>query len=142
MSGRRILLGLLLLFLAIQVVPVERSNPPAGQWIQAPRAVEEIISRSCFDCHSNQTHWPWYAYVAPPSWLVSRDVEDAREHLNFSTWEIYDEDEKNDFFDGIAEVVEDGEMPLWFYLLLHRDAELSPGDSATLIRWAKEANRD
>ena len=139
MTARRILLGLLVLFLAIQVVPVERSNPPGGEWLPAPPAVEKILHRSCIDCHSNQTHWPWYAYVAPASWLVTHDVEEGRDHLNFSTWEIYDEDERIDHLDEIAEVIEDGDMPLWFYVPLHPDARLSADDSATLIRWAKEA---
>ena len=136
------LLGLLVLFLAIQVVPVERSNPPEGEWLQAPPAVETILRRSCIDCHSNQTHWPWYAYVAPASWLVTHDVEEGRDHLNFSTWEIYDEDERIDHLDEIAEVIEDGDMPLWFYVPLHPDARLSADDSATLIRWAKEEAAD
>ncbi len=139
MKTRRILLGLLAFGLVIQVVPVERSNPPEGERLQSPRAVEEILRRSCMDCHSNRTRWPWYAYVAPTSWLVAHDVEEGREHLNFSTWEIYDEDERVDLFEEIAEVIEDGEMPLWFYIPLHPDAQLSDNDSATLIRWAKEA---
>ena len=139
MKTRRILLGFLAFFLVIQVIPVDRSNPPEGERLQAPPAVEEILRRSCIDCHSNRTHWPWYAYVAPTSWLVAHDVEEGREHLNFSTWEIYDEDERVDLFEEIAEVIEDGEMPLWFYIPLHPDAQLSDNDSATLIRWAKEA---
>ena len=139
MTMRRILLGLLVLFLAIQVVPVERPNPPGGEWLPTPPAVEKILHRSCIDCHSNQTRWPWYAYVAPASWLVTHDVEEGRDHLNFSTWEIYDEDERIDHLDEIAEVIEDGDMPLWFYVPLHPDARLSADDSATLIRWAKEA---
>lgn len=132
----------MLLFLAIQVVPVERTNPPVSEWIQAPAPIDEILGRACFDCHSNQTRWPWYAYVAPASWLVSHDVEEGRDHLNFSTWGIYDEDEKVDALDEIAEVIEDGEMPPWFYLPLHPNAELDSRDSALLIRWATEAYRD
>ena len=139
MNARRIVLGLLVVFLAIQVVPIERSNPPEGERLQAPPSVEEILRRSCIDCHSNRTHWPWYSYVAPASWLVAHDVEEGREHLNFSTWGLYDEDEKIHHLEEIAEVIEDGEMPPWFYVPLHPEARLSEGDSAALVRWAKDA---
>jgi len=139
MNPRLLFSGLVFFFLALQLVPGHRTNPPVGEWIQAPEPVEAILRRSCFDCHSNQTRWPWYAYVAPTSWLVSSDVDEGRDHLNFSTWEIYDEDERIENLEEIMEVIEDGEMPPWFYLPLHPEAELDDRDREILNRWIADA---
>src|SRR5688572_19601769 len=80
------LLGILLLLVAIQFVPVDRVNPPVEAEVPALANVRAILRRACYDCHSNETVWPWYSQVAPVSWLVVRDVREGREELNFSTW--------------------------------------------------------
>ena len=128
-----VLLGALL---AIQFVPVDRSNPPVQLEVQAPIAVREVLERSCFDCHSNRTRWPWYSRIAPVSWLVAHDVEEGREHLNFSEWNRLDESERREAREEVWEEVEEGEMPLWFYVPLHPEARLSPEDRTLLRRWA------
>ena len=113
----------------IQFVPVERENPPVTREINWDSDVtRQIASRACFDCHSNQTVWPWYAYVAPISWRVTEHVEHGREHLNFSDWSQPNED-----LDEIKEVLEKGDMPLWDYLLLHGEAKLSQEEQASLL---------
>ena len=71
-------------FILIQFVPVDRSNPPVLSDVQAPAEVQTILRRSCYDCHSHETHWPWYAYVAPASWFVVDHIEEGREDLG--TW--------------------------------------------------------
>ena len=121
--------------LAIQLVPIERDNPPVEEEVAAPPAVREILRRSCYDCHSNETRWPWYSYVAPVSWLVADDVHHARGHMNFSTWNDYDEEERVDHLEEAWEMVEDGEMPLWFYVLLHPEAELNEADKQAIHNW-------
>jgi hypothetical protein len=131
--------GVLLL---IQLVPMDRSNPPVEEEVPAPAAVREILRTSCYDCHSNESAWPWYAYVAPVSWLVADDVHEAREHMNFSTWNEYDEDERIELFEEIWEEVEDGEMPLWFYLPLHPEAELAEREKRLLHGWVQDMTRD
>src|SRR6185436_12929985 len=78
-----------LAFLALQLVPVERTNPPLKAPLQAPAPVDAILRRACYDCHSNESRWPWYGYVAPVSWLVADDVKQGRKHLNFSDWNEY-----------------------------------------------------
>ena len=135
---RRLLLSLLAIVLAIQFIPVDRSNPPLAGEIDTFPQVQQILERSCFDCHSNSTSWPWYSYVAPVSWLVAHDVEEGREHLNFSEWESYSAEERNDLLGEIWEEVEDGEMPLWFYAPLHPEAKLSDEDKELLWLWSNQ----
>jgi hypothetical protein len=125
-------------FVAIQFVTVERTNPevPPGSRITAPDDVLAILERACFDCHSYETDWPWYSYVAPVSWLVAYDVVEAREHLNFSTWDTRDAGWQARHVHEVWEEVEEGEMPLWFYSPLHPSAWLDDDDLAVLERWA------
>ena len=119
-----------------QLVPVEWSNPPVEAEVPAPPAVREILERSCYDCHSHATRWPWYAWVAPASWLVVHDAHHAREHLNFSAWNRYDAKKRREKLDELWKEVEKGEMPLWYYLPLHPQARLSEADKAALRDWA------
>ena len=142
MNTRRFLFGLLILVLAIQLIPADRENPPSVETIAAPPAVEQILRRSCFDCHSYETQWPWYAYIAPASWLVAYDVHEARDHLNFSTWQIYDEDERIDNLEEMWEEVEEGNMPLWYYLPLHPEANLDDRERKLLHEWVLESTTD
>jgi hypothetical protein len=141
MRSKIILGGLATLILVLQVVPVERTNPPVQEQLAAPDSVMAIFRGSCFDCHSNETQWPWYAYVAPVSWFVTGHVNHARGHLNFSTWDAYDAEERADLIEEIWENVEKGEMPLPSYLRLHRDAQLSNQQLATLEAWTTMARR-
>lgn len=138
------ILGLLAaVFIVIQFVPVEaRTNPPVESDISAPPEVDAILRRSCYDCHSHETKWPWYNRVAPASWLIAHDVEEAREHLNFSTWDRYSSEEKAHLLEEMWEEVEEGEMPLWFYVPLHPEAELSEADMKTLEDWATRAAKN
>ena len=118
-------------FLLLQLVPYGRdhSNPPVtGEPEWPSEAARRLAVAACFDCHSNETEWPVYSWVAPMSWLVTRDVEDGRAALNFSTWPR-DEHQLGD----AADAVEDGEMPPRQYLLLHPDARLSAAEQRRLV---------
>jgi|TARA_B100001971_G_scaffold212757_1_gene243779 hypothetical protein len=125
------------LLVVIQFIPVNRNNPEVTGEINAPEEVMAILRRSCYDCHSNETVWPWYSYVAPASWLISRDVHDGREELNFSEWTTYTEKRKRHKRKECGEEIEEGEMPLWFYVPLHPEAELLKKDVETLLSWSK-----
>jgi hypothetical protein len=125
------------LFVAIQLVPVKRENPPGETRLSVPADVRAVLERSCFDCHSNETEWPWYAYVAPASWLVASDVNEARHHLNFSDWDAMEASRRDRATHEIQEEVEEGEMPPGTYLALHADARLSDADRETIRRWAE-----
>ncbi|WP_145205293.1 heme-binding domain-containing protein [Planctomycetes bacterium Poly30] len=133
---RRALLVLFVLFLAIQLVPVDRANPPVTGDVDAPAEVKAILERSCYDCHSNAVKWPWYSYVAPVSFLVAHDVEEAREHLNFSEWDKRNESKRAKIREECFEECEQGEMPLPIYLIMHQEAKLSEADLAVLKAWA------
>jgi hypothetical protein len=116
-------------FLLIQLVPYGRAhdNPPVlaePAW-DSPQT-RELAVRACFDCHSNETVWPWYTNIAPMSWLVQRDVDQGRDELNFSEWS----DEQDG--DDAAETVADGSMPPRRYLLAHPDARLTDAELAAL----------
>jgi hypothetical protein len=119
----------------IQLIPYGRShtNPPV---VQEPRwdsaRTRELAARACYDCHSNETVWPWYAHLAPFSWSVQDHVEEGREHMNFSEW-----NHPSEHAHEAAEEVEEGEMPLSSYLWMHPTANLSEAEREELIAGLK-----
>ena len=123
----------------IQLVPIRRDNPtaPPAEQVAAPPEVASILHRSCDDCHSNNTVWPWYSHVAPASWLVARDVHEGRRHLNFSEWNGYSAADRSEKLEHIPEHVKSGEMPLWYYLPLHPAARMSADDVNRVSSWAE-----
>ena len=134
-----VLLSVGVLFVFIQFVPVERTNPPITGEIQAPAEVMHILRKACYDCHSNETAWPWYSYIAPMSWTIESDVKVGRGDLNFSEWSDYSP-MKQDFKQAQSgELVAEGEMPLWFYIPLHSEADLSTEEIELIVAWGKEA---
>ncbi len=136
----RAAVALLVAVAAIQFVPVERTNPPVDGEVSAPSEVRAVLQHSCYDCHSNATVWPWYGRVAPFSWLVAKDVREAREELNFSTWARLAPREQAHLLQEIGKEVEEGEMPPRLYLLPHPRARLSADDQAILQAWARTAD--
>lgn len=125
------LLSLVGLGLVIQLVPYGRAheNPAVLQEPEWDRPeTREIFFRTCKDCHSNETVWPWYSFVAPASWLVQRDIDEGRSHFNVSEW-----GRKRNHGDEAAEMVRKGEMPPWFYLPAHPEARLSDAAKEALI---------
>jgi len=124
-------------FLCMQLIPVGRSNPPVTGEIDAPEEVMAILERSCYDCHSNETEWPWYSRVAPVSWMVSSDVSLGRKMLNFSEWDSTPVLIKEALITGIADEVEKGDMPRPMYLWLHPDAALTEEQIRILTDWAE-----
>ncbi len=123
------------LFLLIQLYPVNRDNPPVTEEIQVPDNIKAIFERSCYDCHSNKTKWPWYSYIAPVSWLVAGHVEDGRKNLNFTEWDKYDAKKRANKLEEILDEIEEGEMPLPGYLRLHPEAVLSGEDIDAIANW-------
>ncbi len=121
---------------AIQFIPVDRSNPPVDFAIDPPADVQAILERSCYDCHSNRTRWPWYSHVAPVSWLVARDVHEARGDLNFSEWPAFDFEAQDHAMVEIGKQIRGRKMPLPIYLIMHPDARLSEADRQRLLEWA------
>jgi mono/diheme cytochrome c family protein len=125
-----IVVGLLALFLLIQLIPFghQHTNPAVVQepnW-DTPQT-RELAQKACFDCHSNETVWPWYSNIAPVSWLVQRDVVEGRQHLNFSDWARVREP------DEIPEVVRQNRMPPSNYMLMHSQARLTQAEKDALV---------
>jgi mono/diheme cytochrome c family protein len=133
------IVGLVVLLLLIQFVPVRRTNPPGGTATFAPPEAVAVFKRACFDCHSNETVWPWYSRVAPVSWLVAHDVKEGREKLNFSNWDLLEMKKRPKMMHEIWEMVEQGEMPLWYYLPAHPEARLSTADLGVIRAWVATA---
>lgn len=123
--------ALIVVLVAIQLVPYGRrhTNPPVTQeprWNQ-PRT-RALAARACFDCHSNETAWPWYSRVAPLSWIVQHDVDEGRRALNYSEWDRGHGEARES-----AKSVREGEMPPWFYALPGTSAHLTSAERAELI---------
>ncbi len=121
----------------IQFVPVDRSNPPVTGEVEASSQVMEVLRSSCYDCHSNETRWPWYSRVAPVSWRIAQHVEKGREHINFSTWQGLPAEDLEDALEEIWEEVEKGAMPLPDYLRMHPEAALTDSHREVLRRWSE-----
>ena len=137
---------LIVVFLGIQFVRPARTNPPVDESqtifarTQMMPQVAAILERSCRDCHSNKTVWPWYTNVAPISWWLSDHVNEGRQALNLSEWGKLDQDRQDRKLRQICDQVSDGEMPLSVYLPMHPQARLSAEDKKTLCDWT-EAER-
>jgi hypothetical protein len=137
---RRVLLVLLGLLLAIQLVPVSRTNTPGTiDAVAAPAEVTALLRRACADCHTGSTVWPWYSRVAPVSWLVAHDVDEGREHLDLTALAALAPRKRAKAFDEIAEEVEERAMPPRLYRWLHPGARLDEAERRTLIDWAVRA---
>jgi hypothetical protein len=109
--------------------------------LKLPAEITTIFKRSCMDCHSSQTTWPWYSYVAPVSWLVERDVRRGRDYMNLSEWQQYTLQQRQKLLADVASTVKNGEMPLPQYTLIHRQARLSEVDRDLVYQWARGERR-
>ncbi len=118
-----------------QLIPVDRTNPADGTDPRAPEEALQVLRRSCYDCHSNETVWPWYSKVAPASWLLARDVAEGRDAVNYSLWAGYPRQERAELLEETWEEVAEGEMPPALYVLMHPEARLSAADRAALRAW-------
>ncbi len=135
---KKALIILIVILVAIQFIPVDKTNPTVTAELDAPMEVLSVFKRSCYDCHSNETVWPWYSNIAPVSWLVAADVNEAREHLNFSEWGNLSRKDKAKLKEEIWEEIEKEKMPLWQYKILHPEANLKQKDKDLFRGWAGE----
>jgi hypothetical protein len=130
-------------FVLIQFIQPSRINPPVenGMEIQShltvPSEVSSLMKKACYDCHSNDTRWPFYAYIAPASWLVSHDVTEGRKELNFSEWGKYKRSKQGKKLSSIAGEVTSGSMPLPKYIPLHPEANLTDAERKVFSEWAR-----
>lgn len=142
-SAAKILGFFAIALIAIQLYRPAKTNPPenASNTIRAvaqvPPAVDQIFTKSCSDCHSNRTVWPWYSNVAPVSWFVAADVSDGRRHINFSNWGAYTPQQQQRKLSQICREVSDGGMPLRQYTWMHRGTALDQQQRNLVCDWTK-----
>jgi len=140
-----LLLGLLVIgLIVIQFFQAEKNfddvSTDAIQFqMKIPEVVKKSLSNSCFNCHSNQTRYPWYGRIAPFSWMIDKHIKDGKNDLNFSEWAKYSKREKIALLDEICEVCQDGSMPLKSYTRIHKDAELFKHEVEDICSWAENA---
>ena len=145
MNKRKYALGALLVVgvaaLAAQLITVERSpvSPVTNGDMAAPAQIQALLTRACYDCHSNRTRWPWYSRIAPVSWLVARDVALGRKELNFSEWGTYYPQTRRRKLQWMGRALRERSMPPWDYRLMHPGARLTGAERALLDRWIESA---
>lgn len=141
-----VIYSIIALFFLIQFIPSdlpENSDKVSYDLIQTenpPEKVRAILYKACYDCHSNQTRYPWYSYIAPVSWLVSRDIKVGRGELNLSDWAELSKRKKIKILNEISEEVEKKNMPLKIYTVIHRNAILSEDEIRTISNWTKNVS--
>ena len=121
---------------------IHSDSAPSSLRILAPAPVMSTLRRACFDCHSNETRWPWYSALPIASWLVEGDVKEGRGQINFSRWAQYDPFDRADMLDEICNLAASRSMPPWPYRMSHAEARLSETDVSELCAWSRlEASR-
>lgn len=142
--SRKILTAVLVVLIAIQFIRPSQNNGDAdgenaiSKKFQVPEQVQTILKQSCYDCHSNNTRYPWYANIQPVGWWIQYShVNDGKRHLNFSEYASYSDKRAKHKFEEIADEIREGGMPLGTYTFLHHDAVLSAEQTKTLIDWAE-----
>ena len=141
---KKIVFWILVSFAIIQFIPTDKTNQPVKQSVnfidikKSPSKVVALLKNACYDCHSNETLYPKYAYIAPFSWSVKDHVTEGREHLNFSVWNTYNKDLKESMLNKAVQTLQNKTMPLPAYIIYHKDANLSDADRTILIKYFEE----
>lgn len=137
-----IIISIILIFGAIQLIRPERnlatveSRYDVFYLTETNPELVRVVKTACYDCHSDRTNYPWYASIAPVSWMIARHVKEGKSHLNFSQWNVYSKDERVHLLREIKEVLQKAEMPPASYLLMHNEAKLSGPQRSMIVQWA------
>lgn len=132
-----LIVGVVPQFITVKKPKVSTNNPAdLLATVKVPKPIAKLLKASCYDCHSNETVYPWYASIAPVSWLVVRDVKEGRKHLNFSEWDQLKITKKAKALGNISDAVKQGDMPMSIYTFIHRKVRLSKEDRQSLVEWA------
>jgi cytochrome c len=118
-------------------VRTSSTDKPVMKAAYIEQPVLDVMQRSCQNCHSERTEWPWYSRFAPISWGIEKDVHDGRSHWDMSRWDQYSSEERQDILSQMAPMVRNRKMPLPKYLLLHPEAKLSDADVELLYQWSR-----
>ncbi|MCJ7933704.1 MAG: heme-binding domain-containing protein [Chryseobacterium sp.] len=143
-TAKKIFFWSLVAFALIQFIPVDRVNKPLDTAInfvdskKAPEKIKTLLRGACYDCHSNETLYPKYAFIAPVSWSVKSHINEGREHLNFSVWETYNKDLKANMLTKSVQTIQNKTMPLPGYIVYHKEANLSEAERSLLVQYFQE----
>ena len=141
---KKIFLAIIAIIVLIQFFRIDKTNPEViteNDFITITQPSEEvttILKTACYDCHSNESKYPWYTNIAPISWWVKQHINEGREELNFSEWGTFKAKKKDHKLEELIEEVEEGEMPLKEYTWTHAEANLTKEQKELLIQWIKE----
>jgi hypothetical protein len=140
---KNIAIFLVFLFLAIQSIRIDKTTSPVNldtdfiALTSANTEVSGMLKTACYDCHSNQPTYPWYTNIAPVSWWIKHHIDEGSHHLNFSIWGTYKEKRKNHKLDECIEMIEEGEMPMSSYTIMHSEAKLTDAKKMQLVEFFK-----
>jgi len=123
--------------LALHPEPPPAPGKPLFPGAQIDEPTLALFERACQNCHSENTQWPWYSRIPPVSWMIEKDVDDARRHVNFSNWDSYSPEEQEEFLTRIGSAARTGQMPLPRYTLLHREAVLASQERQQIYEWSR-----
>lgn len=132
---------ILLILIGFQFIPFSKVENQPGKTvdmltsINPPTEVAELIRKACYDCHSNETVFPWYFKIAPASWMVNNHISEARENVNFSDWSLFSIDDQIGILQSCSEEIEENEMPLFSYKIMHPLARLDQKEKALITNW-------
>lgn len=141
---KKVLIALVMIFIILQFFRIDKTNPPVNEGMDflkiknTPENIATIIRTSCYDCHSNETVYPWYSNVQPAAWFLKHHIDDGRKHLNFSTFSTYEPKKQIHKLEETVEMIEQDKMPLESYILGHSEAKLSPENKKLLIEYFKK----
>jgi hypothetical protein len=144
-SATKIILGVIAVLIVIQAIRLSRTNPPVipsralEAHVEVPPEVLTVLKRSCYDCHSNSTVWPWYSNIAPISWYVIRDVNVGRSHVNLQDWEAQiNEQEGKEHLGLVCKLVREGKMPPADYRTIHKGTDVTPAETEAICAWSQK----
>jgi hypothetical protein len=145
---RWIAVGIVAVLILIQIIQPSRTNPAVvpsralEAHVPVPPEVLTVMKRSCYDCHSNSTVWPWYSHVAPVSWYVIRDVNVGRSHINLQNWEAQvNEQEGKEHLGLVCKLVREGKMPPADYRFMHKGTDISPEETNSICAWSQKVGK-
>lgn len=144
---KKIFYVLLLAFVLIQFSQIDKTNPPINKGVdflnikKTPEPIAKLIKNACYDCHSNETKYPWYSTLQPVGWFLKNHIEDGRKHLNFSNFATYEPKKQAHKLEEAYEMIEKKEMPLDSYIINHAEANLSTEDRAILVEYFKKERK-
>jgi hypothetical protein len=141
---KKVVFWIFVSFAIIQFIPIDKTNQPINKSVnfidlkKSPIKVVALLKNACYDCHSNETAYPKYAYIAPFSWSVKDHINEGREHINFSVWNSYNKELKESMLNKAVQTLQDKSMPLPAYIIYHDEANLSDAERTVLIKYFEE----